>query len=80
MNAKPGPDASAYDSTDSPKDVARNPIVANTAKPANTPVKQSHETTIHICLLDRRQEIERDRMKMDHSHLKNLFSNRLAAE
>lgn len=50
MNARPGPDDSANLSTVSPKDFARNPIVEKTANPANTPVKQSHETTIHICL------------------------------
>ena len=50
MNAKPGPEEPAYFSTDSPSSDARYPIVANTAKPAKIPVKQSHDTTIHICL------------------------------
>jgi hypothetical protein len=27
-------------------------MVANTAKPAKIPVKQSHDTTIHICLIN----------------------------
>ena len=50
INVRPGPDDLAYFSTGSFSSLDKNPIVANTAKPANTPVKQSHDTTIHICL------------------------------
>ena len=50
INVRPGPDDSAYLSTGSFSSLDKNPIVANTAKPANTPVKQSHDTTMHICL------------------------------
>jgi hypothetical protein len=57
INAKPGPDDAAYVSTDASNDLARNPIVAKTAKPAKTPVKQSQETTIHICLLIKHNNI-----------------------
>ena len=50
INAKPGPDALAYFSTDSFNSLAKYPIVENTANPANIPVRQSQDTTIHICL------------------------------
>ena len=50
IKAKPGPDALAYFSTDSLDTLARKPMVANTANPAKMPVKQSHDTTMHICL------------------------------
>jgi hypothetical protein len=52
INAKPGPDDSAYLLTVSFNSADKNPMVANTAKPAKIPVKQSHDTTIHICLIN----------------------------
>jgi hypothetical protein len=79
INAKPGPDDSAYDFTVAPTDLARNPIVANTAKPAKTPVKQSHETTIHICLLFDHNKSRQIKEKTQ-TYWKKLLSNLLAAE
>jgi hypothetical protein len=48
IKTKPAPAAFAYLSIGSFNHLAKKSIVANTAKPANTPVKQSHVTTIHI--------------------------------
>ena len=79
MNAKPAPDASAYFSTDSPSEAARKPIVAKTAKPAKTPVKQSQETTMHICLQSRSM-YERTLDEKTKTDLKKLLLNLFAAE
>jgi hypothetical protein len=79
INAKPGPDDSAYVATDAPNDLARNPIVAKTANPAKTPVKQSQVTTIHICLFVKHNKICQIREK-SFTYLKKLLSNLFAAE
>ena len=50
INAKPGPELSLYSATVLFNSLDKNPIVEKTAKPAKTPVKQSQDTTIHICL------------------------------
>lgn len=78
MNAKPGPDASAYFETDSFNSVDKYPMVANTAKPANTPVTQSHDTTMHICLLKIKVISYRKSIKI--TNLKKLLLNLFDAE
>ena len=77
INAKPGPDDSAYFTTSCSISVARNPIVAKTAKPAKTPVKQSHETTIHICL---KRELICKSSREEYDYRKKLFLNLFDAE
>lgn len=59
MKAKPGPDEAAYVATSACNSFAKNPIVAKTANPAKTPVKQSQDTTMHICLVSTIDEVEK---------------------
>ena len=72
MNASPGPDDCAYVATGSSNELAKKPTVAKTAKPANTPVKQSHETTMHICLPQNRVVLDKERDKIEFTE-KNYF-------
>jgi hypothetical protein len=46
MNTRPGPPTAALVISPPFNFTARKPIVANTVKPANIPVRQSHATTI----------------------------------